>query len=306
MIDQSSRDALSNLPRAVVFVKVVMSGSFRGAAESLGVAPATVSHHIKELEASMSVRLLERSTRKMSLTSAGRAFYSELRAALSCCERGVGAAQRFKEAASGCIVVSAPDVWTQSVVIPAVRELVKTNPDVTVDLRVSSRMSDLLAEGVHVALRAGPLPDSSYGSRLLHRADHGIFCTNALREAWRAAHPRDLVSAPWVHFRPRPHPTRLNCINLPSFDLNYTPTISSDSPQGAIEFAAQGLGFILLPRILATESLTPRGLVQVLPEWTGDPIEFHAVMPSPRTTDRKVQLFVDLVAKQFKDAEAQL
>lgn len=305
MIDQSSRDSFDNLPRAVVFARVVASGSFRAAARSLGVSPGTVSHHIKVLEESLSVRLLERSTRTMSLTSAGRAFYSELRAALSSWERGVVAAQRFKEAASGCLVISVPDICTRPFMVPVVRELVRANPDVTVDVRVSSSNSDLLAEGIHVALRAGPLTDSGYGSRLLHRGEHRIFGARSLSADWRAQHPSDLSSAPWVHFRPLPCPANLTCTDGRQHALDYRPEFSSDSPQGAVDLAIEGLGFIILPSVIAVEWLRARDLVPVLPTWAGGTIEFHAVTPSPRPTDRKVQLFIQLLEAQFSRAESE-
>ncbi len=306
MIEQSSKDALAHLPRAVVFVTVVMSGSFRAAALQLGVSPGTISHHIKVLEESMSVRLLERSTRKMSLTSAGQAFYAEMRAALSCWERGVGAAQKFKEAASGCIVIAVPDALMRSITVPAVRKLVRTNPDVTVDLRVSSSESDLVAEGIHVALRAGPLPDSSLGARLLHRGYRSIFGTRALSADWRPKHPADLSSAPWIHFQANPRPTTLTCTDGRKHMLDYRPRISADSPQGAIDLALDGLGFIVLPRIIAVEWLETRGLVPVLPNWAGEYIEFHAVTPSPRPTDRKVQLFIALLKQEFARTQGQV
>ncbi len=282
-----------------MFARVVRSGSFRAAAQSLGISPATVSHHIKVLEETMSVRLLERSTRKMALTSAGRAFYSEVRAALSCWERGVNAAERFKEAASGCIVVTLPDALIRSVVVPAVHKLVRTNPDVTVDLRVSTKQSDLLSEGIHVALRSGPLSDSSYGSRLLHRGHRAIFGTPGLRSDWHPKHPSDLSSAPWVHFKAHRLPMQFTGAGE-QHSLTYEPKINSDSPQGAVDLAVDGLGFIVLPRIVASAA---HDLVPVLPDWVGSEIEFHAVTPSPRPTDRKVQLFIELLAVAFANAE---
>ena len=186
---------------------------------------------------------------------------------------------------------------TLSIVIPVVRTMVQAHPDVVVEVRASSHNADLVAEGVHVALRAGPLSTLEYGTRLLHRGHHGIYAAPALVESWPCEHPRDLVNAPWIHFAPRPLPTPMSCAGAEDYALAYRPSVVSDSPQGAADMALEGMGFILLPEIIArTHALSP-----VLPGWCGEPIEFHAVTPSPRPSDRKTLRFIELLVDEFAE-----
>ena len=295
MVDRSLKEALDLLPRVVVFAEIARQGSFRAAAEALELSPSTVSHHLKVLESTLHVTLVERTSRALTLTAAGRALLADAETLLEAWKRGASNARCHAETVTGNLVMTCPDVVSERFAVPAVERLVRQYPEVTVDVRVSPHNLDLISEGIDVAIRRGPLDDSGYGAFRLYRDRYGIFGTPALVEAWPAAHPRDLAAAPWVQFAVH---TETPMLSGPDGSVARMPgvvRVASSSSRTFIDLLGAGAGFGLAPRVLAAPDVAKDRLVPVLPEWTSGIADFYLVTPSPRPTDLKVIRFIEIL-----------
>lgn len=299
MVERSLQEALAHLPRVVVFVELARHGSFRAAAKSLGLSASTVTHHVQAMEDALGVRLIERSSRSMMLTTAGRTFLRDATQIVEVWRRGAADARACSSAPIGTLVVTAPDVIAERFVVPAITRLVQRHARVNVDLRVSTDTLGLLDEGIDVAVRIGPLADSAHGMRLLDRGQHGIIATPELAAKYTPKHPADLDDAPWVRFRP--HPKQLHFIG----PRGQTHTRKGDyrvetaAAGSFIGSVLAGAGFGAIPRVLVKAELDRGTAVVVLPEWSMGPADFYAVTPSAGTTDLKVQEFIELLAELF-------
>ncbi len=304
MVERSLQEALAHLPRTVVFVELVERGSFRAAAKALGLSPSTVTHHIQTMEDALGVRLIERSSRSMTLTAAGRTFLREAADIVTLWRRGAAGARAHAEAPQGTLVVTTPDFVSERFVVPAVARLVARYPQVRVELRVSTATLDLLSESIDVAVRIGPLADSTYGMRVLDRGQHGIIATPALAERFAATHPSDLDDAPWVRFGPHPEQLRFVGPEGETHTRDASSCAQTSAAASFIELVLQGTGFGMIPLALVRPELARGSAVVVLPEWSLGPANFYAVTPSPRATDAKVQLFTEILAELFAESHA--
>jgi DNA-binding transcriptional LysR family regulator len=150
-----------------VFAKVVESGSFTGAAARLGVSVSMVSQHVKELEERLAVRLLNRTTRKVSLTETGRAYYDRCTRLLADLEETERAASDMHAAPRGELRVNATPSFGILQLAPAIADFTARFPAISVELVLSNRLGDLIEDGFDVAVRVEPLPDSSLIARQL-------------------------------------------------------------------------------------------------------------------------------------------
>jgi len=150
-----------------VFVQVVEAGSFTVAAERLGISRAMVSKHIQQLEDRLGIRLLNRTTRRLSLTEAGTAYYERCGAVFEALDEADVAATQFASTPKGTLKVNAPVPFGTHHLYPAIADFLRTYPEVRLDLTLQDQMVDLVREGVDVALRIGQLEDSSLVARRL-------------------------------------------------------------------------------------------------------------------------------------------
>ena len=151
-----------NLNRLVVFAAVVEAGSLTAAADRLGIAKTMVSTHMQRLEAEVGASLLIRTTRRVSVTEAGRAFYEASRQILNAAEEAISALAQESGALRGTLRVATPIDYGASVIAPMLVALRQQHPELKVELVSADRMVDLVAEGVDVAIRLGRLADSSH------------------------------------------------------------------------------------------------------------------------------------------------
>ena len=304
MVERSLQEALTHLPRVVVFVELAQQGSFRATAKSLGLSPSTVTHHIQAMEDALGVRLIERTSRSMTLTAAGRTFLKEAEEIVASWRRGATGARAYANAPVGTLVVTAPDVLSERFVVPAIARLVTRYEQMRVDLRVSTATLDLLAEGIDVAIRIGPLPDSTFGMRLLDRGQQGIIATPELAARYPATHPSDLDGAPWIHFNRHPEQLEFLGPDDQSHTRDGDTRVHTGGAGSFIGLVLEGAGFGMIPRVLVQPELERGSAVVVLPQWSMGPANFYAVTPSPKATDAKVQLFTDILAELFAEAHA--
>jgi len=173
---------LDSLNDIAVFVRVVDSGSFTAAAERLGISKSVVSKYVTRLEDRLGARLLNRTTRRLSLTEAGRVFYERSRQGLADIEDAQAEVSRLQGEPRGTLRLNAPMSFGILHVAPALPEFLNLHPDVTVDMNLDDRIVDMIEEGFDVSVRISELPDSSLVARRLGPCRHAIVAAPAYLE----------------------------------------------------------------------------------------------------------------------------
>jgi DNA-binding transcriptional LysR family regulator len=293
----------NRLLELAVFVRVGESASFTRAASDMHLSQPSVSRIVGELEARLGVKLLLRTTRRLTLTAAGELFLERARDILAELDNAEDAA-RGVDSLRGTIRVALPVVFGTREVIPLLPEFLERHPLLQMELRVSDLYQDLVAEGVDVAIRFGTLSDSTFGARRL------------------ATLPRYLVAAPgYLKARGTPRtPADLanhDCLFDPSgsgreswifkrrntvISVDVTGRIHTDSGPGRLASAIVGLGIAQASTAMCDTELRSGALVALLPDYRLEPVEVHAVMPGGPRPSPKVRAFTDFLTAAFKAA----
>lgn len=292
------KSLLDQLPLAITFEAVARLGSFRAAAGELGIARSTASDHVAALEASLGLRLLHRTTRRVRLTDAG----AELRdATATMMARWSIVRERVRshgERPQGRVVLTSSDLLMATLVVPALVRFRAQHPDVEVILRTSTDNLDLVADGIDLALRAGPLQPSGYGARELWRGPHIAVASVDWGEPG-ASHPDDLADIAWIELSGRPRLDFWSNAGGESAAHVATPTIVADTPHVFLELIAGGAGCGTIPELLVADALREGRLRRLLPNWTQGTISFHAVTPSPRGGSAAAEAFLDVLLQRL-------
>jgi DNA-binding transcriptional LysR family regulator len=270
-----------DLNRIAVFAQVVEAGSFTAAAQALGVRKSSVSRSVAALEAELGVRLLQRTTRRLSLTDAGRAYHARVRDALAGLEEAEQAAAAQGAEPRGMVRLTAPTDMGPGLA-PVVAAFLRANPAVRVEVSLTPRFVDLVKEGFDLAVRAGPLADSSLLARKVADTELGLFAAPAyLARAGRPRRVADLARHECVLYRAPGGAARWRL----------------EGPRGAEEVAVQGrvetdeyafvravveagLGLALAPIGQFAALVEAGGVERVLPAHAQRSAPVHVVWPS--------------------------
>jgi len=286
-----------DLNRAHTFVKVVEEGGFTAAARALKLPKSSVSRSVALFEEELGVLLLRRSTRKVELTEAGRLFYDRASRALAGLEDAEAAVTDLQGSLRGSLRVTAPGdagVW---ILGPLVAEFVRLHPCVHVDVMLTGRVVDLVAEGVDFALRAARVADESLVARRLMPHDMGLYAAPSyLGQRPAPACVAELASHDCVIFR-ADHGRAHWVLSGPDGDevVEVRGRVTSDDFAFVYRATWCGLGIGLMPKFLAEASVGRGELVPVLPAYLGPRGVWHLVYPSARYLPRRAVAFRDHV-----------
>jgi DNA-binding transcriptional LysR family regulator len=283
---------MDRLTSLTVFGRVVETGGFSAAARRLNMSVTMVSNHIQSLEDRLGVRLLNRTTRKVSLTEIGKAYYersSQILMDLDEADRIAGALQATPQGTLR--------LYTSTHLIrflsPVVAEFLKSNPAVSLDLTIGERMVDLVEEGFDLAIRTIPPPDSSLIVRRLTPWRHVLCCAPAYLETHPApAGPADLTHHNCLRYAFYPYGDEWR------FDGPDGKPVSAPVSGNVVTNSAETLRFLTLSFVVA-EDLAAGRLVRLLPDY--NPVEFaiNAIYPHRHHLSTKVRTFIDLLAERF-------
>jgi DNA-binding transcriptional LysR family regulator len=284
---------MAHLDDVAVFVAVVEQHSFAGAAGHLRLPPTTVSRRVRQLEDRLGTRLLNRTTRSLSLTEAGAAYFDSSRAGLALIKAADQSARGQQAEPSGTIRISAPIDFTAALLSDIIAEFLGQNPKVKVELRLTDERLDLLRARIDVAVRTGDMPDSSLVAKKLGTARR-IWCASPAYLAKRGTpqRPADLKdhdcivrgdtidNVVWTFVRGKdveavPVKARI-CANVMSY---------------CVLAAVAGLGVAQLPDGLVRREIEAGRLVAVLDEYAVDRSGIYLVFPSNRHTSAAVRAF---------------
>lgn len=302
--------ATIDLNHVVTWLRVVEAGSFTAAARALGLPKSSVSRAIARLEAALGLTLMQRTTRKLTLTRAGERYLASARTALHMLDE-VRTELVYDDAAPrGSVRLTAPFAASShlgSVLADSIAQFHARYPDVFVDIVLTSRRVDLIAEGVDFAIRAGKLDDSALIARLIktdqlgcvaapsYIAQHGM----PRRFADLARHRVILHNAPQGSSRLRMSGPR------GSESVTVRGPINVDEMAFQLPLAESGAGIAVVPLLVAEDFLRSGRLIRVLPQYSRRDAAIHLVYPPQRSTPKRVVLLRDHIYDTLKRDLAQ-
>ncbi|WP_323013910.1 LysR family transcriptional regulator [Devosia sp.] len=293
---------MQDLARIRAFVQVFDAGGFSAAARQHGRSKALLSKYVTDLEDYLGVRLMNRTTRKLSLTEAGEVYYREASALLQQLDDLDATITDQTSEPRGLLRVSAPRNFGESTLAPAIYEFLRAHPKVTLDLRLEDRYVDLVDEGIDVALRISTLADSALIARKI--ADMHVVAGGApalIERVGRPFHPDDLRHLPCiVDVNLQGHSNWRFFEDGKTISVPVSGPVRVNSPLAAREAAAMGLGFVVLPSYLA-DPLVARGeLVPILESYMPTGQTLQAVYPHRRHLAGKVRALIDHLVAWFE------
>lgn len=282
-----------DLNEIIVFARVVQAGSFTTAAAQLGMPKSTVSRKVSELEERLDARLLQRTTRTLSLTDVGRTYYDYCARIVGEIEDAERAVSNLQAAPRGLLRVTAP--VNVNFLGPIVSDYLKRYPEVRLDLFCTGRAVDLVEERFDVGIRAGALADSTLIARSLGTVRWFLVAAPAyLKRRGSPRSPEDLKKHDCLLFGAGADGTS---VRLEKEDTSVQIAVSTrllvTDMDVLYAVAAAGLGIALLPAFRCVEELRARRLTRVLAGWNAPSTPVHVVYPSTRHLSPKVKSFVD-------------
>jgi DNA-binding transcriptional LysR family regulator len=289
------------------FVKVVEHGGFSAAARQLNMATSAVTTHVKLLEERLQVRLLNRTTRNVSLTEVGRAYYERCVQILSEIEDAEDTVQSLQLKPRGILRVNTSPA-VPMVIAPSIAEYNGLYPDVTVHLTTTSRMLDLVEQGFDLAIWYAGAPDLSLIRR--HLASYrSILCASPdyLAKHGHPQHPTDLAKHKCIVYYDAPFGKggREWTFTGPGGEtkVEVFGPLEANSVDAIRAAAVGGQGFVYAPTHLVLEELKSGALVPVLRDFLGREVSVDALYPNREHLPAKVRTFIDLVAKNFRQID---
>ena len=292
-----------DLNDVAIFVQVVRCGSFAEAARRLGVPPNTLSRRVQQLEAQLGTRLMQRSTRHLTLTSAGQVFLERCSGAVEGLMDAGEELLAVNQEPSGLVRVAAPADFFDFFAMEWLTEFLAAHPKVRVDFLLSDGRADLIADRIDVALRGGILEDSSlFARKVLDAGNDGLVASPAY--VARQGVPdtlQDLADHDCLVFS---HPSgkatwRVTGPDGAQAEVQVAGRFSGNTAQALRKAALAGLGIALLPSTLTQRDLRAGLLVPVLPQYHRQGHGVHMVYPSRRYLPLAVSAFMDLVISKM-------
>lgn len=272
---------INALRSLAVFAKAVEHGSFRGAARELRISPSVVSHHISQLELTLGVSLLYRSTRKISLTREGERLIEAAEAMVAAAEHGINAVLQSASTLSGELQVSAPAVLARSLLVAKIATFIQAHPKVRVSIDFSDERRDVMADGIDVAIRMGWLRNSALKARKLFDVERSLIASPDYLKGRPAPNsPADIADWDWLELTPVPLKPTFRHQSKKAVSLRPSPRMSVNSATAILELTVQGVGLSIVPQFLAEQAARDGTIQLVLPEWTLPAVGVFAVRPN--------------------------
>lgn len=282
-------------------VKVVEAGTFSGAARAMGVSKGHVSQRISQLEDRLGVRLLHRTTRKLSLTELGNLYYQRCKQVIEDLDEIEQAVSEYQQRATGLLKVSSPHLLGEMYIVPAIASFLADNPSLEIELNFYSRKVDLIDDAYDVAIQVGARTDINVVNKPLAKTTFQLVATpRFLNRYGSPEEPRDLkhmhclmfteygTSKPWKFMR-----------GEEEISVNGMCRWHSNNGHCLLAAARDSLGVAYLPDYYVAEDLRNGRLVRVLEEWGGVDRDVVAIYQNRRHLSAKVKLFVDFMRARF-------
>ncbi|HEY8327940.1 MAG TPA: LysR substrate-binding domain-containing protein [Rhodanobacter sp.] len=285
------------------FVQVVELGSFTAASKALGVAKSQLSFRVARLEASLGVRLIQRTTRRSHVSEIGQRYYEQCRQLLAAAEQTQRVIDEAQAAPRGRIHVACPVLFAQLLLAPILVDFLRQHPEVQVDLDICHHQVDVIAGGYDIAFR---VRDSVKDSSLVMRS-YGmdpqmlVASPELLLRQGRPTQPTDLKrlsSVGVIHAEGR-YFWHLQAGDGRTQQVEHHPSLVSDDLQVLYQAVIGGVGVAQLPQFVCRGPIAEGRLVPLLPAWSLPPGNVHAVYPSRHGHTPALRSFIDFVAQHM-------
>jgi DNA-binding transcriptional LysR family regulator len=291
-----------DLNDVAVFVRVIDAGSFSRAASDLGLTKSAVSRRVARLEEALGVRLMHRTTRRSSLTEAGKRFHQRATSAVSTLREAASEIDELVQEPRGTVRITAPPDLGTDYLVGIVGKLTRRHPGIEIELSLSTRLVDIVAEGFDIALRGtGALRDSSLVARRIAMTPLVLIASSkylAARGTPRA--PEDLSEHECILFGTDPERTRWK-LTGPAGERTVAVhgAVRTDDLAFSRALAGAGGGIALSPLMHVQKALARGTLVRVLPQWRGSTGALYLVCPPARHVPHAVQLVRDYLLSEL-------
>lgn len=285
-----------------IFVRVVEAGTFTRAADSLSLPKATVTKHVQALEERLRVKLLNRTTRRVTVTADGAAYYERTIRLLTDLDDIEASMTNARSNPRGRLRIDVGTSMAQLLILPNLAEFHARYPDIQVDLGVSDRMVDLISDNVDCVIRGGELTDQSLVARRIGNLEFiTVASPEYLASHGTPTHPLEIEEkhSIVVYFSPqsgRHYPLEFRKGDE-SVDITGPYQVSVNESNAYVTAAVSGLGIGQITSFQATRHLETGALVRLLPEWTQPLLPIYVVYPPNRHLSAKVRAFVDWTAE---------
>jgi LysR family transcriptional regulator for bpeEF and oprC len=296
---------MNKLQAMQLFARVVETGGLTRAADSLQLPKATATTLIQQLEASLGVKLLNRTTRKVSVTTDGAAYYPSCLAILALVRETEESLGQRHASPQGLLRVEVPTLIARLVIVPALPDFFARYPDIQLELGCSERRADLIEEGIDCAVWIGELEDSTMIARRIGLLYFGTCAAPSYLAAHgQPHHPDELTAHRCInHFSPRTGKIfewvfAKNGVRTQTLLRGH---IALDDENSYVAAAEAGLGVAQIPAFVLKEAMERGSLELLLGDWFAEPAPLNVVYPQNRHLSVKIRVFVDWVAELFSE-----
>ncbi|MBY5982164.1 LysR family transcriptional regulator [Ferrimonas balearica] len=303
------QESLAQIRRLAIFATVVEQGSFSAAGRKLGLGRGKVSEQISALEQALSVRLLQRSTRQLSVTAEGQVLYRHCRDLLPQASQGLREVQDLGPEPMGRLRLTTTSDVAQQVLSPFLSRFCQQYPGIQLDLQLADAVLNLVEEDIDIAIRIGTPVDSSMVGIELGALPMGLYAATSYLAQWGVPESLpDLSAHRGVQMTRMPNLSTLMLSNdegvsqpagLPVFHR-------TDTPAGNATLVEQGLGIGLLPHFTLNQAVSEGRVRPVLPEWQYRQLAITLLFPSRAQLPRRSRLFIDALRDWLRDGEGKM
>lgn len=281
-----------------VFVKVVETGSFIGASRALGIPKTTVSRQVAQLETNLGARLLHRTTRKLKLTEVGTAYFDRCLRIMEDIEEANLAVTATQSIPQGTLRITATENFGTKILNQWLLEFLQNHEQVNAEVLFSSNYIDLVAEGMDIAFRFGPLEGSSLISRHIGSILYWLCASpDYLRSRGEPKKPQDLTQHSCIVVGSLPGGGQWRFTGSAGEEvIAVSGRVKANNVILAQQAVLAGLGIAYLPSYKVAEDIKAGRLVRILTQWTTEVRNLYAVYPSDRHLSPKVRAFLDFIA----------
>ena len=292
--------SFEQLKSMVVFAQVIEQGTLSGAAKKIGLSRAVVSYHIKKLEAHLGIKLLNRSTRAISLTEAGTQYYQYCRVIAEQASNANLKIENLKHEPVGLIKITCPVNIGLQKIVPALNEFRALYPKIELDVMLTDDVINIMKEGIDLAIRGAPLPDSGLqASKISTLATCLCGAPNYFEKHGIPKHPTQLTAHQWVLYKLTSNTLELTK-GTRSFSIEMKGTISTNNAAAKTAFVMGGHGLGRIPVYDAKPKIIAGSLVSVLDDYALKDINLFGVFPPGNADSKKLRLIIDYLKDFFQ------
>jgi DNA-binding transcriptional LysR family regulator len=303
-VSAPEEDNMDRLTEMEAFATVVDQGGFTDAAKKMGISKSAVSKHVSALEARLGARLLNRTTRRVSPTEIGLAYYDRARRVLNDAGEADALVTSMQSAPSGLLRVSVATDFGVNLLSPILGDFLLEYPDITVNMVLNNRYVELISEGFDMAIRVGELEDSTLRARkLTETTKRMIGAPSYFQKFGRPQKIDDLNDHKLLHYSNQANGNVWK-ITAPSGEKRQVRSVgwlTVNDGQSLLNAAISGLGIAYLPSFLYADAMRQGLVEEAIPGLPVEVLGIYAVYPPGRFTQPKVRAFIDFLARRYAD-----